>query len=155
MELRTPEVDEHCIGDVRRPHVVDDLRPFDLRDGLDRLEFDNVAAVEAGEVRSPVRRQGLPVIVDAYAVLADVWDSGFLELDLQRVAIRRLEETVPERAMDFDCAPHDGVCLWIVLQNHAAIIPKEEEVWRRHPPEIKQFKANVDWLDRAEHKPKR
>ena len=82
-------------------------------------------------------------------------DSGFLELDLQRIAIRRLEEAVPERAVDFDGAPHNGVRLRIVFQNHAAIIPKEEEVWRRHPPEIKQLKANMGWLERAKHKPKR
>ena len=44
---------------------MDDLSPFDLRDGLDRLQLDDVAAVEAREVRAPVCRQRLPVEIIA------------------------------------------------------------------------------------------
>ena len=36
--------------DTRRPQIEDDLCPLHLRDGLDGLELDEVAAVMAGEV---------------------------------------------------------------------------------------------------------
>ena len=51
-------------------------------------------------------------------------DSGFLELDLQGVTVCRLEESVPQRAVDFDRASHDGIGLRIVFECHAWIISK-------------------------------
>ena len=123
LELGTPEVEEQGVRDAGRPHVVDDLCPFDLRDGLDGLQFNDVAAVEAGEVGSPVRRQGLSVVMDSHVVLADIGDAGLLEFDLQRVPVCGFEKSVAEDAVHAHRTSHDGVGLWIVFENHTRIIP--------------------------------
>ena len=57
LELWTPKVEKHGVRNASRPHVVDDLSPFNLRDGFDRLQLDDIATVKASEVRAPVRRQ--------------------------------------------------------------------------------------------------
>ena len=123
LELGAAEVEEQCVGDAGRPHVMDDLRPFNLRDGLDGLQLNDVAAVEAGEVGSPVRRQGLSVVIDPHVVFADIRDARLLEFDFERVPVCGFEKSVAEDAVHTHGASHDRIGLWIVFENHARIIP--------------------------------
>ena len=51
LELGAAEVEEQGVGYAGCPHVVDGLSSFDLRDGRDRLQLDDLATVKASEVR--------------------------------------------------------------------------------------------------------
>ena len=100
--------------DLRGAKVVNHLRPFDLCQGLDGLELDDVASVKAREVGPVARLKPCASVVDVDLVLPCLRDGVPLELQFQRVGIRRFEEAMPEGVVNPHGAAHDGICLGIV-----------------------------------------
>jgi len=94
---------------------VDYLRPFDLCQSPDGLEFDDVASVKTREVGPVARLQpGVPVI-DVHLVLPYIRDGVPHELQLKRVGIGRFKEAVAEGVVNPHGTAHDSVGFWIVF----------------------------------------
>ena len=108
------EVDQQRIWDLRGAKVVNHLSPFGLCQGLDGLEFNDVAPVKAREVGPVARLKPCAFVIDVDLVLPGVRDGVPLELQFQRVGIRRFEEAMPEGVVNPHGATHDGICFGIV-----------------------------------------
>ena len=65
--------------------IMYDLRPLDLRQGLDRLEFDKVLSIITRKIGPITSRKLLPVVVDSYRIFPHIRNPGLLELDLKSV----------------------------------------------------------------------
>ena len=97
---------------------MDYLRPFDLCQSLDGLEFDDVASVKAREVCPVACLQPRVPVIDVHLVLPHIRDGVPLELQLKRVGIGRFKEAVAEGVVNPHGTAHYGVGFGIVFQFH-------------------------------------
>ena len=109
------EVYKQRVWNPRGAEIVDYLRPFDLCQSLDGLEFDDVASVEAREVCPVACLQPRVPVIDVHLVLPHVRDGVPLELQLKRVGIGRFKEAVAESVVNPHGTAHYDVGFGIVF----------------------------------------
>ncbi len=133
LELRTTEVEQEPIRRSRRAHIVDNLRPFNTRQILDSLQLNNVLPIKACKIGSVMRLEWDSIIKNPQVIFPDIRDAVPGELNFQRIAIGRLEESITQDSVNSHCTTHDCIGLFVLFQIHAHILP-QEEVWRKLPP---------------------
>ena len=96
LELRTTEVEQEPIRRSRRAHRVDNLRPFNTRQILDSLQLNNVLPIKACKIGSVMRLKWDSIIKKPQVIFPDIRDAVPGELNFQRIAIGRLEESITQ-----------------------------------------------------------
>ena len=132
LELRTTEVEQEPIRRSRRAHRVDNLRPFNTRQILDSLQLNNVLPIKACKIGSVMRLKWDSIIKNPQVIFPDIRDAVPGELNFQRIAIGRLEESITQDSVNSHCTTHDCIGLFVLFQIHAHIL-QQEEVWRKLP----------------------
>lgn len=67
--------------------VMYDLRPLDLRQGLDRLELNKVLSIIVRKIGPVSSRKLLPVVEDSYRIFSNIRYPGLFELNLKSVPV--------------------------------------------------------------------